>query len=151
MRLSLIAIAGLIGLGIALLVGTSVTNGQVAPQPKDEVLRQLLKNRREASAMEVEAKHALYRAGRVQLDSMCSAIERFATASVEAAGTPAERVKAYQEAFSFAKDIEDAVRQNYERDVEPVQALKHASYTRYDLEIKLYLARNAAGLNVPPR
>ena len=51
-----------------------------------------------------------------------------------------------KQAFEFAKDIENAVQRKYEIDVEPIQALKQVAFTRYDIEIKLHVARKAAGL-----
>jgi hypothetical protein len=141
MRLSLFAVAGLILFAV-------VSFSRAAPDLRAEGgdLSRLLQERYEAVLAEMEAKHALYRGGRVPLESLCDTVQRFATAAAEMADTPAERLHQYERAFDIAKDIEALVKQKFEKEVEPVQSMRLATYTRLDMEIKLRLARGAAGV-----
>jgi hypothetical protein len=140
MRLSLAVLAGLA------LVGVASLGGATAPDEpaKDEELRRLLKERYEAAWGEMEARTALYNAGRVSLTDTCDAIRRFSTAGVEAAKTSAYRVKVCERAFEGAKAIEESVKGKYGNGVEPIHAMKLATYVRLDMEIKLHEARKAA-------
>lgn len=116
------------------------------PKANDSEIRGLLKRRYEAALGETEATMALYHSGRVSLEQTCGAIQRFSTAATEMAETAAERVKQCQRAFEFAKSVEATAKAKHEADVEPVQAMKLATYTRLDMEIKLHQAQREAGI-----
>ena len=130
--------------GLALLALVSL-GGAAAPDDEadDEELRTLMKERYEAAWVEMEARIPLYAAGRVALDDTCDAIRRFSTAGLAVARTPAYRVQVCERAFENARAVEDTVKLKFDSGVEPVQAMKLATYTRLDMEIKLHKARQA--------
>jgi hypothetical protein len=159
MRLSIFAFAGLVLFTVVSLGSGSAPDKAPMPPDKpegievkatpiperDEELRRLLKGRYEAAAGEMAARTALFNGGRESLSDTCDAIRRFSTAGMEMAETQADRLKICEQALESAKAIEDAVKRKFESDLEPVQAMKLATYTRLDMEIKLHLARKAAG------
>ena len=118
----------------------------------DGELQRLLKQRYNAAGEDLEARSALYRAGRVSLEETCASLGRFTKASLELAATPVERVHELDRALAAARSVEAIVEEKYKFEVEPVQAFKHARYVRLDLEIQLYRAREAAKLGAagPP-
>jgi hypothetical protein len=138
-RLFLLALAGLT------IVVFASWGGAAAPDDVDQdaELRGLHKARLEAVTADVEATAALYRGGRVSLERVCDAIGRYSTAGIEAARTPAYRVKVCERAFESAKAIEDLAKGKFEAEVEPIQSMKLATYTRLEMEIRLHKARNA--------
>jgi hypothetical protein len=139
MRLSLLAFAGLALIAIVSLAGGTAPD-DVA---EDDELRTLMKERYEASAGEMAARMEVYRAGRESLPDTCDAIQRFSAAGIEVARTPAYRVKVCERAFDEAKAIEDSVKTKLESNAESTQAMKLATYTRLDMQIKLHKARRA--------
>jgi hypothetical protein len=140
MRLSLFTIAGIGLIVVASLGGATAPDEQAAPAEKAE-LRRLMVERYEAASAEMEARAALYNAGRVSLDDVCDAIRRFSSAGLEVAKTHDYRLSLCEFALEQAQDIEKSVERKYAADVEPIQALKLATYTRLDMEIKLHQIR----------
>jgi len=112
----------------------------------DGELQRLLKQRYNAAGEDLEARMALYGAGRVSLEAICASLERFTKASLDLAATPVERVNELDRALAAARNVEAIVEEKYKFEVEPVQAFKHARYVRLDLEIQLLRAREAAKL-----
>ena len=139
MRLSFFLVAGL-----ALIAFVALGSATAPEEPaQDDELRRLLKARLEAAWGEMEATTALYKGGRVSLTDTCAAIQRFSKAGRGAAQTSAYRLKVCAYAFQTAKTIEEVTKAKYESDAEPVQAIKLATYTRLDMEIKLHAARQS--------
>jgi len=143
MRLSLIALAGIGLILLTSLGGATAPDEQAAPAAKGE-LRNLMVKRYEAAMGEMESRAALYAPGRVPLDDVCAAIQRFSNAGLQVATTPAYWLKLCEYAFERAKTIETIVKDKYENEVEPIQVMKLATYTRLDIEIKLHEARTVA-------
>jgi hypothetical protein len=134
MRLSLLASAS-----AALFIFVSIVSAAAPDVPaNDDELRRLMIERFEAAWGEMEARTALYNAGRVSLSDTCEAIQRFSKAGMEVARTPTYRVQVCELAFENARAIEDSVKKKFENQVEPVQAMKLATYTRLDMQIKLH-------------
>ena len=111
----------------------------------DRELQSLLNQRYEAAKREAESHAALYRGGKSAIDYACDSIGRLANAGIEAAETPEDRVKRCEAALKMAREVEESVTDKFKNEVEPVQAVARASYTRLDIEIKLHRARKAAG------
>lgn len=141
MRQSFLGLSALALVGAMFLSGVTAIDAPASPQ--DGELRKLLRERYDAASKEMLARRELYRAGRVALDDVCAAIGRYAMAGSEIADSPAERIKLLASAVESAKFIEGEVKTKYENEVEPIQAMALATYTRSDMEIKLYLARKA--------
>jgi hypothetical protein len=139
MRLALIALGAVALLALGSLRGAGVPEEAA----RNEELHRLLKARYEAAAAEMEATTALFKGGRVSLNVACDAIQRFSSAGIGAARTQGYRLKVCEHAFGVAKEVEDVTRSKFESDVEPVQAMRLATYTRLDMEIKLHEARRA--------
>jgi len=144
MRQFMIPLVGLALVGLASLGGATAL--EVAAPARDEVLRKLLVARYEAAAGEMEAKTALYSGGRVSLTDTCDAIRRFSAAGLEVAKTPAYRMQLCERAFQRAKAVEESVKRKFENGLEPIQAMKLATYTRLDMEIRLHETRKSASL-----
>jgi hypothetical protein len=111
---------------------------------KDSDLRKLLKNRYNATVEELKAVYTLYRGGRVELGDLADCVQRFSKSGVELAETPAERVRYLELSFEAARSVEAIVQRKWAADVEPKQALLRAQGVRYDIEIELLRAREAA-------
>ena len=143
MRLSLFALAGIGLIVAASLGGGRAPEQKAAPADKDE-LRRLMVERYGAAWGEMEARAALYNAGRVSLQDTCDAIRRFSSAGLEAAKTREYRLTLCEYALEQAQKIEESAKRKYEADVEPIQQFKLATYTRLDMEIKLHQVRAEA-------
>src|SRR6476661_7263419 len=120
---------------------TQRANDQWDEKTNDKVLWELLFDRYAAAYVEMEARTALYNAGRVTLADVCAAITRYSVSGLELAKTPAGRLAICEQAFKEAKEIEKAAEAKYKHDIEPVQQLMLATYTRCDMEIKLLKAK----------
>lgn len=107
----------------------------------DKQLSNVLFDRYAAAYVEMDARTALYNAGRVTLAEVCAAITRYSTAGLELAKTPAGRVAVCEQAFKEAKKIEEAAEAKYKAEIEPVQQMMLATYTRCDMELKLHKAK----------
>ena len=139
MRLSLLVLAGFAMVAYASLGGAAAPDER-AP---DDDLRQLMRERYEAAAKEMNARIEIFPTGRIALSDACDSIQRFSKAGVEVARTPAYRLKVCERAFESAKKIEDAVKAKLEASAETVESMSLATYTRLDMEIKLHHARQA--------
>jgi hypothetical protein len=110
----------------------------------DSELTRLLKQRYNAAGEELLAHSALYIGGRVTLEAIVGNIDRFTKAGVELYDSPMERVEHLERVLTAAKNVQEVVREKFRHEVEPVQAMKRADYLRYDVEIQLHRAREAA-------
>ncbi len=126
------------------LGGATAPDEQPAPAKRAE-LRRLMVERYEAAWAEVEVHSALFNAGRVSLHDTCDAIRRFSSAGLDVAKTHEYRLTLCEYALDVAQKIEQSVKRKYETDVEPIQAMKLATYTRLDMEVKLHQVRDEAG------
>jgi len=143
MRLSLLAIAGIGLIVVASLGGAAAPDDKAGPEEKAE-LRRLMVERYEAAWAEMEARVALYNAGRVSLESVCDVIRRFSSSGLEAAKTHDYRLTLCEHALEQAQKIEESVQRKYDKGTEAIYVLKLATYTRLDMEIKLHQVRAEA-------
>jgi hypothetical protein len=144
MRLSVLAIAG-IGLVVAASLCVLAAPDEKAPAADKDELRRLMVERFFAASTEMEARSALYNAGRVSVQDTCDAIQRFSRAGLEVAKTREYRLTLCEKALEHAQKIEESVKRKYETELEPIQQFKLATYTRLDMEIKLHQVRAEAG------
>jgi hypothetical protein len=118
-----------------------VADKEIVEKEIDDEISDLLLDRYAAAYVEMASRTALYNAGRVTLAEVCGAITRYSTAGLELAKTPAGRVAVCEQAFKEAKKIEESAEAKYNADVEPVQQMMLATYTRCDMQIKLLKAK----------
>jgi hypothetical protein len=144
MRLSLFAIAG-IGLIVAASLGVLAAPDEKAPAADKDELRRLMVERYGAASGEMEARSALYNAGRESVEDVCDAIRRYSSAGLEVAKTREYRLTLCEYALEHAQRIEESVRIKFDKGLEPIRAMKLATYTRLDMEIKLHQVRAESG------
>jgi hypothetical protein len=107
-------------------------------------LRRLLKERYNASVMQLKTLYELFLANRIPIEDVCLGIEQFAKAGSELAETPVARVSELELARDAASAVETNVTRKHADGQEPRQAMLHARVCRLGIEIDLHRAREAA-------
>jgi hypothetical protein len=110
---------------------------------QDNDLTKLLKRRHNAALEEIRAGHWLFMGGRVSLDDVFAAQQRLAKAGIEVTQTKIERLKYLQMAVDAARTTELIVRDQFQNNIEPMQAMARATRFRLSAEIDLLRAQSA--------
>lgn len=135
---------GWLALGLCLsLSAFADVPGKATPQDKE--LTELLAARQKAAQDGVDANVALYRTGRIPVESVCASIDRLLSSGLEAAQSSDECVKHCSSVLEIAKGVEQQVATKHQAQVESAQSHALATYTRLNAEIMLHRARKEAG------
>jgi hypothetical protein len=116
------------------------------PDPKDDELRKLLKERYNVALDEMNLQYKLYEAGSpaATLDIVFESGERVVSARLELCDQPADKIPILVQLVEMRKEIEKIAKARFDAGRIAPQDFARARYFRLDAEIQLLRAKRAA-------
>jgi hypothetical protein len=136
----MVLVTAIVALVAALLIERRARRSErlVTVNWASEEEREWAKERFKAAKAEFEGTAAQSSVGRgLDVNTICSAIERFAQAAEDLPADPETRLKELEGALAFAKETESRIHEKYTAEVEPLRHLDRVRYARADLETRL--------------
>ncbi len=128
-----------------------LTAQPLKPEPGDDELRKLLKERYNAALAELQGWVAEFHAGnhRMPRDATTKAAQRVLEARLELSSTPEDRIRIRQELVWCAWMYERVIRYHHHAGRIGIAELEKARYLRLDAQIKLLRAKREAAAARP--